>query len=191
MDKDYAKYFYSNKQNHSRFVDVFLVLLLVLIVSGLIYAAYVHDHTGAKQRVSEWALRIKLLFGYHQQAIEKKMQPVSAAKEPDIRFDFYTKLPVMQVAPAPKTVIQAMPAAQTAERSLYFLQLGVFKSQTAASQIRLSLLLSGIDADIVKVMLDNKMTYHIYHGRYADKKQAEMAQLKLKQKGIESIIRKG
>jgi len=208
MAKDYAKYFSNKKPGRRGLVDVLLVFLLVLLVSGLIYAAYAHQHNAAAtQQVGEWMTRVKVLFS-HKKVNPENKTPIIAkqqvaeqhAAESAVRFDFYTALPAMQVTPsaAPAstaTLPPPLPLSQNKESvqpaGHYFLQLGVFKSQAAASQVRLSLLLAGIDAVIEKTTAGSKTVYRIQQGPFIKKKQAQTSQLELQKKGVLAVIRKG
>ncbi len=74
----------------------------------------------------------------------------------------------------------------TTPMTQYVLQVGVFKDQVSASQLRLSLLLSGIETQIVKT---GEHTYHIQRGPYSSERQAKSAQRLLSKKGFESSIK--
>lgn len=68
----------------------------------------------------------------------------------------------------------------------FILQLGEFNEQTNASQLRLSLLLAGIETEIIKVP-DHK--YRVQQGPYASERQAKSAQRQLGRKGFESTVK--
>lgn len=200
MAKDYAKYFSTTKPARNVWVDGLLVAVLGLLISGLLYAAYLHKHNSvAKQQFAEWTARIKIFFHPNKHVIDNQtadMQPVVHQNaEPPIRFDFYTALPNMQIqlnqlAPHPDTprLVRETPKSVTEPR--YFLELGTFKSQAAASQMRLSLLLAGVDAVVVKIPGKNRALYCLQQGSFTDKQQAHAALLELQKKGVIAIIKK-
>lgn len=196
MAKDYAKQFSNKKQGRNWFVDFLLVLALFLLVSGLIYAAYAHKNPSAvKFPINEWVVRIKSAFS-HKKAIVPTQPPAvkeEASSEPSVRFDFYTELPAMQVG-AKSGSIRLREEAKVdfppSPAEHYFLELAVFKTESEASQARLSLLLAGIEADVVKAASKDQSIYRLQQGDYTDKKSAKTAQLALQQKGISAVIRK-
>lgn len=196
MAKDYAKQFSNKKPGRNWFVDFLLVLALFLLISGLIFAAYAHKNpSSAKFAISEWVVRIKSAFS-HKKAIVPNKVPAAAeevSSEPSVRFDFYTELPAMQVGAKSGSIRlreEAKADSPSPPAEHYFLELAVFKTESEASQARLSLLLAGIEADVVKATSKDKSIYRLQHGDYTDKKIAKTAQLELQQKGISAVIRK-
>ncbi len=94
-----------------------------------------------------------------------------------IQFDFYDELPALNV--------QSLALKrESKDVSLYILRLASFMHEHEASQLRLSLLLAGIDADIVK----KGAMYIVQRGFYPTVAEAKMNQKALKKKGIDSVI---
>lgn len=136
-----------------------------------------------------------------------------------VKFDFYTQLPAMQVNVPPVSAAKAPPVVSSdkltadIDRSIkeahttksqidrhdgnpatskqpYVIQLGIFKDRMAAKELRVSLLLAGVDADVVKITVQNQDNYRVQAGPYVSTKAAKLAQQKISRKGIESIILK-
>ena len=72
----------------------------------------------------------------------------------------------------------------------YILQLGAFSDSLSASKLRVSLMLAGVEAGVVKIRAGKKILYSVQHGPYVDMKVAEVTQRKLQQKGFESVVKK-
>lgn len=92
-----------------------------------------------------------------------------------------------QIDQSIKTVMALHVANTKNTTTRFILQLGEFNDRLSASQLRLSLLLAGIETDIVKTA-DQK--YRVQQGPFANEHQAKSAAQKLNKKGFEgSIIR--
>ena len=211
MAKDYAKYVSTAKRAVPRkrgLLDLLLVVILVLLIAALVYGAYIRRHPNVTRGVDQ----ITDLFR-HKKTVSPAVIPLPK-KEPtematDVHFDFYNELPNQQIEPARanknseqvaaddhilstlsnKMPIPTVAPIQTAKEN-YFLQLGVFKNEKGATQLRLSLLLSGIDADVVKTVAGEQSVYRLLQGPYANAESAQTAQQKLQKKGVVSIVRK-
>jgi len=68
----------------------------------------------------------------------------------------------------------------------FILQLGEFSQQVNASQLRLSLLLAGIETEVIKLP---EHKFRVQQGPYASERQAKLAQNRLSRKGFESSIK--
>jgi cell division protein FtsN len=218
MRKDYAKKnMFAQKRKLRKEPPRLSVLLTVFLVAFAVSVTgyWMYAHHGFRDGSIAWIASAKSLFVKH------KADPVKVAKQQDsnqddnnIRFDFYTELPKMQVNTgtivdkkpfvSPKLVEKLPRPAELAEidnsiQSIiatkksqikpsvqYTLQLGVFKDQLSASQLRLSLLLAGIDADVVK-MQNN--TYRVQKGSYTTENQAKSMQRQINKKGFDSEIK--
>ena len=73
----------------------------------------------------------------------------------------------------------------------YIVQIAAFRSASAAGDMRISLLLSGFEVNLVK-SLDNehKQIYLLQQGPFSNMSEAKAMQQKLKQRGIESVVKK-
>lgn len=78
--------------------------------------------------------------------------------------------------------------AKTTEMPQFFLTLGTFHSLTEASQLRISLLLSGEDVDVVHVVDGASMLYRVLLGPYPNEAKAKLELLRLHTKGVEAEI---
>jgi hypothetical protein len=204
MARDYAKYNSKRRvaDNKNRSPDIFIIItLLVVIVIGS-YWVYTHKIKGAFTQNSQLAHAITNLkaFFHHKKpemdaAVSQHTQSIMPQDE--VRFDFYNELPNMRV-PTTTTAsyekkakvnlaaanIPTVATAKLKEKPGYHVHLGHFNDVNSASEMRISLLLMGIDADIVKV--GNQ--FHLQRGPYPTLVQAKDMQKKLQHKGFESTL---
>lgn len=210
MAKDYAKY--SNQPKHSLvthgwrkrlLVVILLILLLGTIGSGFVVYKKYADKIPV-QTVKHWVTHIKSVMiknNATQPSIHHANDIQTANAEPEIKFNFYNELPNMQVSlpdkekkepiinkklEEPKTIVTDAPKMTHG----YVVQLGAYESQGAASQVRVSLLLSGIEVDVVEDTTDNQPVYRIQQGPFASVSEANAALKKLKKKGVDGIVKK-
>lgn len=123
----------------------------------------------------------------------RQREPEPAASRP--RFDFYTILPEMEVVvpreestAAPPPPGPEPPAAAAAARESYILQVGSFRKHSDADRLKARLALMGIEAEIQKVTINNKDTYHrVRSGPYRNRSNLDRVRTQLKREGIESI----
>lgn len=218
MKKNYIRYTVASRQaaaKKSRIMELFFIIVLMGIVGALIIETYASKHEIAifsKQTVATSLEEMKSFLPHKNQrathpqpAVTTMQLATNAPAEPEIQFDFYHELPKQQVE-MPIHTVQAVntstneeiPAKQKINNSppplpqqeaKYILQIGVFANEAAASRIRLSLLLAGLDATIMTTKLNDKVVYQIQRGSYVSIKQAKAAQRILQKKGIESIIK--
>lgn len=94
--------------------------------------------------------------------------------------------PLVRQSASIKTVI-AQPSDNKNQSTQFILQLGEFNDQINASQLRLSLLLAGIETEIVKL---SEHKYRVQSGPYANERQAKAAERRLNKKGFEGSIKK-
>ena len=124
---------------------------------------------------------------------EQKTQP------PKPRFDFYTVLPEMEVVvpePEPDPIPQQTSQKQanstaiaTASGSAYMLQMGSFSKYEDADRMKASLALLGIQAEIQKVTINNKDTYHrVRSGPYRSSQQVNQLRAQLQKNGVSSLL---
>lgn len=73
---------------------------------------------------------------------------------------------------------------------VYVLQFGIFKELAGAAQLRLSLLLTGIETEVMKIQTEHQLIYRVQQGPYSNFAQAKLARQKSVKKGIESVIKK-
>lgn len=194
-----------------------LVPLLLLVAVG--YGIYVYKNAKpdfSKISVSVWINDIRSFMNHSTLSARSSASSTPApsvqekSEQDDIQFNFYTELANRQVmvdevpeatpaiipvtqAPASlekePTPIQKKPST-TAAVDTYVLQLAAFKNQTAAGEMRVTLLLDGLSATIVKTEVNDAVIYLVQQGPYSSLTEVKSMQKKLKQKGIESVIKK-
>ena len=116
---------------------------------------------------------------------------------PTPKFDFYTILPEMEVvipeeeieppSPPPKTAKEPPPQPTAGES--YILQTGSFRSHSDADRMRARLALLGIEAEIQKVTINNKDTFHrVRSGPYRGREQLARIRDRLSENQISSLV---
>jgi cell division protein FtsN len=203
MARDYAKRVYKEpKKGNFKWLALGIMVMIVLV--GLGFWIKFHDS-------SVFLSRIKTMLGKRPAVVAtnatKKQQTTS---EPEIRFSFYDALPNMKVEVAKRDQPQSQPKAlvkvdeskatkiavstnntvSTSESPTYFLQFGIYKESSSASQLRLSLLLAGIETEVEEVTSDKKKMFRVWQGTFKTLAEAKSYQAKWQSKGIESIIKK-
>lgn len=202
----------SNKRS-TRFSAIVIVFLTAFVISTS--AFWIYKHNGIKESMTIVVSELKTLMGRKNsdplKTTKTAVNPANAnTEDKPIRFDFYTELPKMQVN-VPNDASQKNPSSSPAVNSArpgalaftgatsldkkskaapptnqFILQLGVFKDEISANQLRLSLLLSGIETDVIK--LENR-TYRVQKGPFASTNQAKSMQRRLNKKGFDSDVR--
>jgi cell division protein FtsN len=132
-------------------------------------------------------------------------KPTSSKPErsaPKPTFEFYTILPEMEVvipdeelmAPeppespgAPAPVIT--PNQATVDSTAYILQMGSFRKYQDADRMKAKLALIGIEAEIQKVSINNRDTFHrVRSGPYRGQRQLNAARNLAKQNNIATLV---
>ena len=186
MAKDYAKKKMParNSERKTRWLAVFAGLCL--IGAAITYAIHLHQESRFLPgiHISTWVE--KAIGNVKNKPITEAQKTV--ADEP-IHFDFYTELPKMRVAIPAVAPIASEKALSAAPKTTaqFVVQISEFKSQIQASQLRLSLLLAGIDTQIIKT---TQQTYRVQQGPFGTERQAKTAQQRLNQKGFDSTLSK-
>ena len=198
MAKDYAKRsFTARKPKKKRIRLEFLALFLLALVCAGGYWSYFHKHEISNIE-NNWVTRVRMMFSHH--AVAKTVQTAKAAPvaQPDVHFDFYNALPHMQVTiaetaavtpPAPK-IHDPKAAPVTKPTLVYLIQLGVFNDATGASQLRLSLMLSGVEAEIIRLNSTHGQVYRVQRGPFISFAEAKKMQHELEMKGITCVLKK-
>lgn len=192
MAKDYAKRIVRQEEVKKPWGRWVIVLIAVVIVFSLSF--YITKEKLQGKEISTIFQQMTVIFKH------KKMFPPAAAikesSEPDIHFDFYTELPHAQVmaspsiAQAPLNKPSVMPVQNNLPPPAYVLQVASFPDKISASEYRISLILAGFDADIVKINNANQVLFWVQQGPFATADKAKIAQQKLAKKGIKSNIQK-
>ncbi len=117
------------------------------------------------------------------------------ARAPVTRSDTPVQPPITDLASAPHVLPALSPVAaasaaapaspvKKAQSSSYFLKIGNFKDKNEAGEMRISLLLMGIDVELDQL----GDSYYLRLGIFPNNVKAKEAQKRLQQKGIESTI---
>lgn len=138
------------------------------------------------------------------QLAQPKSKPVPDGKQekgpPRPRFDFYTILPEMEVVvpdPEPDRVAtvepsrrpQSQPAQQKSSGSgSYMLQMGSFRKYADADRLKASLALVGIRAEIQKVRINSKDTFHRVRAGPYTREKVNILRARLKENSISSLV---
>jgi cell division protein FtsN len=72
----------------------------------------------------------------------------------------------------------------------YVVQVGAYKSNSTASEMRISILLAGFDVKVVKTTIDDRVIYRIQQGPFGSLARAKIAQKKLQAKGFDGVVQK-
>jgi len=214
MSKDYASKnkFSNRRKSHKKkwvgiaivVIGLFAMLCLAVIKTQSSFLSNKH-FTFSSLTVS----RVK-----NNKNIKNEMVKKETGSGESIQFDFYTELPGMQVnkpasakadlKPENNLIPDLKRTRNQVDESIksalnqhtlnkvikdypqYILQFGEFKNQITASQLRLSLLLAGIDTNIV---VTKENFYRVQQGPFLNQHQAKVNQRKVNKKGFESAIK--
>jgi cell division protein FtsN len=179
MAKDYAKYNAKNRTRNkkNRSAGLFTVFLFLLLTIGIGYLIYAN-----RQTIPTMIANVKTLI-HHKKVTAQPVDTVKQNTPPPVHFAFYNELPKMQV-PAANTVVEQKTIVK--EKKSFTLNVGEFQNENDASQMRLSLLLLGVESDIIKV----GETYKLQQGNYSTLALAKAAQKKLQIKGVDAKVEK-
>jgi len=185
------------KKQTSGWIWFFAGLLLGLFAAGLIWLKFGQQATG-------YPSSSKPADNHTQQ---QKSTPFQSDKErslpPKPRFDFYTVLPEMEIVipdPEPDPIPSPPPtkpaatkvtplATHTADSTAYMLQMGSFRKYGDADRLKASLALIGIQAEIQKVTINNKDTYHrVRSGPYHSRQQANQLRAQLQKNNVNTLL---
>ncbi len=186
-----------SKQQTSGWIWFFAGLLVGLFAAGLAWLKFSHQTT-------DYAVTSKPNNTQtHQQKQTKTASKKQTSLPPKPRFDFYTVLPEMEIVipdpepdPTPKhtpkksTTAKTMPpATHTANGTTYMLQMGSFRKYGDADRLKASLALIGIQAEIQKVTINNKDTYHrVRSGPYHSRQQANQLRTQLQKNNVNTLL---
>ncbi len=116
------------------------------------------------------------------------------------RYDFFTVLPEMEVVvPAQELAKQqelarqqeaASPATAAAGSDSYLLQVGSFKSVGEADEMKAQLALTGIEANVQSVKVNEATWYRVRVGPVQGAAKADEMRMTLQANGIDSLVMK-
>lgn len=133
-------------------------------------------------------------------------QPKPAASEkrsaPKPTFEFYTILPEMEVVIPDEELMAPEPSEPTtsarletpqptaaADATAYILQMGSFRKYQDADRMKAKLALIGIEADIQKVSINNRDTFHrVRSGPYHSQRQLNAVRKLAKDNNIATLV---
>jgi cell division protein FtsN len=72
----------------------------------------------------------------------------------------------------------------------YVVQVGAYKNDSTASEMRISMLLAGFDVKVVKTSIGDHIIYRIQQGPFSSLSRAKLAQKKLQTKGYDGVVQK-
>jgi cell division protein FtsN len=130
---------------------------------------------------------------------ERRTEPASkpaadASKGTKPKYDFYIILQEGETLVSERDLAKGKPTAKTAkaeEGVSYFLQAGSFARFEDADQLKARLALTGLVAQIQKVTLEGRGTYHrVRLGPYAKLEDMEQANRQLRDLGIKALASK-
>lgn len=179
------------KQQTSGWIWFFIGLLVGLFAAGLVWLKF--GQQSAAQVVTPKATQAPA----QQQKKPEKETKAGRSLPPKPRFDFYTILPEMEVIvpepepdPTPKqTHKKPIKSVPVATGSTYMLQVGSFRKYADADRMKASLALLGIQAEIQKVTINNKDTYHrVRSGPYRNGQQVNKIRAQLQKNKISSLL---
>jgi len=195
MSKDYAnknRLTRQRKRSGPMFVSLAgAIFATICFIGAAAYFVHAYQRATLFSHVAAWFNHAKTIVS--KTSIKREQSP-PVAKHDEIQFDFYTELPNMQVNlprsaeqidESIKTVIALHTANNKNTAAQFIVRLGEFKDPLNASQLRLSLLLAGIETEIVKTA-DHQ--YRVQQGPFATERQAKSAAQKLNKKGFEGSV---
>jgi cell division protein FtsN len=147
----------------------------------------------------------RVLFG--EKAEQGGVAAPRPAAVPRPRFDFYTILPEMEVvipesdspapdyrgngsssaAPEPQAV-SPIPAQLPAAGGGFILQAGSFRSAADADALKATLALSGLEANVQRVSINNDTYHRVRLGPFPSMESASQARNRLAQSGVQSLL---
>lgn len=163
--------------------------------AGFIVGAFVMGLVWLKLGPDLAAGRVPGLSPDKPQIAENHRQPV-----PKPEFQFYTILPEMEVVipdeeilPPKSTHPQPVPTQeitpQSTSKGAYILQMGSFRKFVDADRMKARLALIGIEAEIQKVSINNKDTYHrVRSGPYSSQTQLNRMRNLAKENNISTLV---
>jgi cell division protein FtsN len=126
-------------------------------------------------------------------ADEEEMAP-AGDEPPKSRYDFFTVLPEMEViVPEQELAKKSQPpdtATVKADTGSYLLQVGSFRSNSDAEQMKARLALLGINARIQSVTVNGATWHRVRVGPVSGARQADAMRNQLASNGIESLVMK-
>jgi cell division protein FtsN len=110
------------------------------------------------------------------------------------RYDFFTVLPEMEVVvPEQELAEQSVPettATGDGSQDSYLLQVGSFKTAADADQMKAQLALTGVEASVQSVTVNDATWFRVRVGPVQGARQADEIRRRLQDNGIDSLVMK-
>lgn len=127
-------------------------------------------------------------------AVDDEEVAPASDEPPKSRYDFFTVLPEMEVVvPEQELAKKSQPAetaAVEADTGSYILQVGSFRENSDAEQMKARLALLGISARIQSVTVNGATWHRVRVGPVNGARQADTMRNQLANNGIESLVMK-
>ena len=175
-------------------------MLLIGLISGLVLAALILGSQDGSR--SGFGSGLKTLFNKLSTAApEQTESKVSAGVEsPRPKLDFYTVLPkIERIIPDDPTPEDPVPDAVESDtdaprvegrKSWYVLQVASYQSFNEADRLKAQLTLSGFDAVIQRVSVENREYFRVRLGPYESQRKLKNVKQDLGELGYSGILLK-
>lgn len=167
--------------------------LLAGLIIGLFVAFLVFlESTSERDADQEVAIEMPLPEEPDVREERKQQSPVvPPARKP--RFDFYTILPEMEVL-VPEREITGMPregVKQVEKPGTYILQVGSFREDAKADELKARLALLGFESSVQTVTINDRETWHrVRVGPFSQLSELNAARARLKTSDINAVLLK-
>jgi cell division protein FtsN len=165
-------------------------MLLIGLISGLVLAVLIlGTQDGSK---SEFGSGLKTLFKQTSATTQKKAEASKTVGQeaPRPKLDFYTVLPkierIIPDDPAPSPVDKAVKQNKD-RKSWYVLQVASYQSFNDADRLKAQLTISGFDAVIQKVTVEDKEYFRVRLGPYESQRKLKNVKQDLGELGYAGI----
>lgn len=165
-------------------------MLIVGLISGLVLAALIlGPQDGSK---TGFGSGLKTLFNRIATSAPEKPEAGKAAHQesPRPKLDFYTVLPkierIIPDEPSPPPV-ESKEAPVESRRSWYALQLASYQNFEDADRLKAQLTISGFDAAIQKVTVEDKEYFRVRLGPYESQRKLKNVKQDLGEMGYSGI----
>lgn len=162
-------------------------MLVIGLVSGSVLAALI---LGAQEgNRYGFGSGLKTLFRAAPRPVETNggRPAADAPQAPKPKLDFYTVLPkIERVISDPVPTPQEKPRPDNQD-ALYVLQVAAYERFTDADRLKAQLTITGYDAAIQKVTVDDKTYYRVRLGPYKSRRELKNVEQKLADQGIRGM----
>jgi cell division protein FtsN len=111
---------------------------------------------------------------------------------PPPKFDFYDRLPEMEVVVPDEELLESRPApagSPAKPEETFLIQVGSFKKAADADRLKAQLVLLGMEVRVSRVKIDDGDTWHrVRIGPYSSRKALDGARKRLADNGLRGIV---